>query len=133
MLAQRPSFRVIVTAGAVASLILFTFLLFLGRGPRDISSKYVLKTPYKPVKEKPTKECPSPAPVHNETWQFQTERDALNYGLSEEQCLSAFPKLFFEIDKSVAQRQQHITFAELESRTVEDNQARVIVHKGEVG
>ncbi|KAF2089478.1 hypothetical protein K490DRAFT_8484, partial [Saccharata proteae CBS 121410] len=33
------------------------------------------------------------------TWRFEVERDALNYGLSDEQCNIAFPRLFQELDR----------------------------------
>lgn len=61
------------------------------------------------------------------------DRDGSNHGLSEEQCRSAFPKLFFQIDKSIALRQDKpITFRELDSREVDDGMVRAIIDRGEV-
>ncbi|KAL1622161.1 hypothetical protein SLS54_005228 [Diplodia seriata] len=33
-------------------------------------------------------------------WQFDTQRDSLNYGLTDEQCDAAFPDLFLELDRA---------------------------------
>ncbi|KAB2580669.1 KDEL motif-containing protein 2 [Lasiodiplodia theobromae] len=33
-------------------------------------------------------------------WQFDPKRDALNYGLTDEQCNAAFPDLFMELDRA---------------------------------
>ncbi|KAL1969247.1 hypothetical protein VTN77DRAFT_501 [Rasamsonia byssochlamydoides] len=71
----------------------------------------------------------------NVTWEFLPTRDADNYGLSDAQCQLAFPKLFVEIDKSVALRtssNRPITWKELNSRKVGDGMVRVIVHRGEL-
>lgn len=38
------------------------------------------------------------------TWIFDAERDERNYGLSDEQCLLAFPDYYREIDRAVASR-----------------------------
>lgn len=52
-------------------------------------------------------------PVRN--WTFQADQDARNYALNEEQCLSAFPGLFDDIERSVQGRQGNpITFKELD-------------------
>ncbi|EPS29460.1 hypothetical protein PDE_04409 [Penicillium oxalicum 114-2] len=69
----------------------------------------------------------------NGTWQFVTRRDALNHGLSDAQCQSAFPKLFTEIDKSASLRSQTpITFNDLDSREVEDGMVRAMINNGQL-
>ena len=41
--------------------------------------------------------------VHqSQLWEFDHRRDANDYGLSESACISAFPRLYEEIDRSVA-------------------------------
>jgi hypothetical protein len=57
---------------------------------------------------------PLSSSVANQSWSFDTLRDANNYGLSSEQCDRAFPGLFDEIDRVVRQRRgKRITRAEL--------------------
>jgi hypothetical protein len=68
-------------------------------------------------------------------WEFVSTRDGDDYGLSEEQCNIAFPKLFFELEKSVKQREANgslITSKEVQSRKVEDGMVRGIIYDGEV-
>jgi hypothetical protein len=124
MFTQRPSFRYIIT-GAVVSLFALTFLI-LGTGtPRKLSSKYILKTPSRP--------CPASSFSRNQTWDFVVERDGNNHGLSEDQCRTAFPKLYNELDKSSALRaDRHFTYKEFDSRTVDDGMVRGIIDRGEV-
>ncbi|KAJ5081260.1 hypothetical protein N7456_013498 [Penicillium angulare] len=126
MLAQKPSFRFLAT-GAVGSLFILAFLLF-GIHQSDSSTLYTFKT----SQPRPPLHCPSVEPT-NGTWEFAVERDGLDYGLSEEQCHIAFPKLFIEIDKSVALRQNnHISYKELDSRNLEDSMVRAIIDQGEL-
>ncbi|KAK9789170.1 hypothetical protein SCARD494_09369 [Seiridium cardinale] len=40
--------------------------------------------------------------VLSQAWAFDSESDATNYGLSEEQCALAFPQLYFEVDRAVS-------------------------------
>ncbi|KUL89795.1 hypothetical protein ZTR_00463 [Talaromyces verruculosus] len=69
-------------------------------------------------------------------WQFNASRDANNYALNSEQCLAAFPKMFIEIDKSVAQRKETnnpITFKEIDSRKrLGQGMARAMIYKGDL-
>jgi hypothetical protein len=66
-------------------------------------------------------------------WQFEVTRDAENYGLDADQCESAFPKLYVEIDKSVALRKNNsITLEELDSRWVIPGIIRVMIYNGQV-
>jgi hypothetical protein len=62
----------------------------------------------------PTHIRPLSSSVVNQSWSFDTLRDANNYGHSSEQCDRAFPGLFDEIDRVVRQRREkHITKAKL--------------------
>ncbi|KAL4900691.1 hypothetical protein BDW74DRAFT_170657 [Aspergillus multicolor] len=103
---QSPTLRYI-GAGAVLSLILLTLLLFgqtpylgLERG----SAPYILKNP---IPEN-SPQCTDPETGasagggvgENSTWAFNVHRDGDNHGLLESQCLSAFPKLFAELEKT---------------------------------
>ena len=129
MFAQRPSFRFLAT-GAAASLFVLTFLLLSARQSGEFT-RYSLKT----VRPDITSQCPTAEPTSplNNTWEFLVQRDGQNYGLSEEQCRTAFPKLFLEIDKSALLRQEaRITYKELDSRNVEDGMVRGIIDQGEV-
>lgn len=50
-------------------------------------------------------------------WRFDYARDGKNYGLSEEQCNTAFPELYKEVDRAVAHRRgsgQNVTLEDLE-------------------
>lgn len=86
-----------------------------------------------PSKSSPTTKPSILSPPLTEEWKFDVNRDGDNYGLTDHQCDSAFPKLFVEIEKSVALRKDnHITFEELDSRPVTDGMVRAIVHDGEV-
>jgi hypothetical protein len=69
-------------------------------------------------------------------WQFVSARDADNYGLNEEQCNVAFPKLFVELEKSVQQRKENrsmIIAQDVRSRRIEDGMVRGLIYDGEVG
>ena len=49
-------------------------------------------------------------------WEFDAARDGDNYGLSDRQCASAFPKLYGDIDEMVSRRQSnHIAKADFDS------------------
>lgn len=66
-------------------------------------------------------------------WEFVASRDANNYGLSREQCGAAFPKLFAEIDKSVAARKgKNISFEDVDSRQMGSGEVRAMVYDGQV-
>lgn len=128
---QRPSFRFLAT-GALVSLTVLTFLFFASQS-RDSAAKYILKT-HRPDT---TSRCPLSSYTsprnETETWEFIAERDGGNHGLSAEQCRSAFPKLFVEIDKSAQLKQENrVSFKDLDSREVEDGMVRGIIDRGEV-
>ena len=82
------------------------------------------------LERRPPKPC-GPVPV-DESWEFQAWRDAENYGLSDEQCEAAFPKLFVEIDKAIGRRRTNITFEDLDSQKQLDGMVRGMVYNGEV-
>lgn len=66
-------------------------------------------------------------------WEFLVDRDGENYGLSEDQCRTAFPKLFYEVDKSAAAREnKKISWKEVDNTVIEDGMVRALVHQGEV-
>ena len=131
MLAQRPSFRFLAT-GAVISIIAFTFLLFSTHSTRDAASKYILKTAHPTSSQAPCVQEISTTPS-NASWEFVAERDALNHGLSDDQCRLAFPKLFVEIDKSASLKQEtRITYKDLDSREVENGMVRAVIDQGQV-
>lgn len=82
-------------------------------------------------------ERPPPVPYiqapDDASWEFQASRDADNYGLSDQQCKTAFPKLFGEIEKSVASRQlSNITAEDLDSQKWLNGMVRGMVYNGEV-
>nr|BAV69316.1 putative glycosyltransferase [Penicillium brasilianum] len=132
MLAQRPSFRFLAT-GAIVSIVAFTFLIFGTRSSRDAAARYILKTsrPESSSQIHCAQETYTTPP--NGSWEFVVERDALNHGLSDEQCQFAFPKLFGEIEKSVLLRQgTRITYRDLDSRDVEDGMVRAIIDRGQL-
>lgn len=127
-MAQRPSFRFLAT-GAVISLFFLTFLILGLHRVRD-SSRYFIKNSRPNPPKCPSHESSAPS---NGTWEFVVGRDGRNHGLSEEQCLIAFPKLYIEIDKSALLKQETpISFKELDSRDVEDGMVRGIIDQGEV-
>ncbi|KKA20139.1 DUF821 domain protein [Rasamsonia emersonii CBS 393.64] len=97
-----------------------------------------LSRPHPSPPDQDHRTCTPPAQPqtdNNDTWEFIASRDGDNYGLSDEQCQIAFPKLFVEIDKSVALRagaNKPITWKELNSRKVGDGLVRAIVDRGEL-
>jgi hypothetical protein len=46
----------------------------------------------------------SSTPAHHDAWEFNSSRDSRAYGLTVEQCGTAFPGLFVEIERAVAAR-----------------------------
>ncbi|KAL4754537.1 hypothetical protein BDW72DRAFT_129079 [Aspergillus terricola var. indicus] len=94
-------------AGAVLSLTLLTLLVFRRPsyfGP-DGSGPYILKNPVSTTKLHPG----SATQTNDETggndtqqsgWGFNVHRDGDKHGLSESECLSAFPKFFAELDRT---------------------------------
>ena len=129
MLTQTPSFRFLAT-GAIISLFVLTFLFFAHQS-RDSTSHYILKAP-RP--DQSISECLTSTPQNgSDFWEFKVERDGQNHGLSDEQCQSAFPKLFVEIIKSAdLRREARLSYKDLDSREVENGMVRAIIDRGEV-
>ncbi|KAL4920806.1 DUF821 domain protein [Aspergillus aurantiobrunneus] len=132
-------------AGAVLSLVLLTFLIF-GRGSpylgfdRGVGSGYVLKDPGGRVSPGEVEQCAEvevEAQRNSKQWEFDVRRDGDNHGLSEGQCLSAFPKLFGEVDRAADVRQGArggITFKEVDAvaKGEGDGLVRGVVKGGEL-
>jgi hypothetical protein len=126
----------IVLTAVILILIVFTLTSigplsstpFHGSVPNSRPPEHTNPTP--PVSNLPPTEKVSP-PASK--WEFQVERDGDGYGLTDEQCSSAFPKLYVEIDKAVARRKdKHITKEELDSRKWLNGMVRGMVYNGEV-
>lgn len=127
-----PFTRVLVVGATVSTSIFAIFTYGIQRSSE--SSKYVVKTcagyPNIPCWAHVTGNATS----NVADWQFVTERDADNHGLSEEQCLVAFPKLFKEIDKTATLRAERlVTYKEVNSRKNDQGVVRGLVDHGEVG
>ncbi|KAJ9191934.1 CAZyme family GT90 [Paecilomyces variotii] len=125
-----------VTVGSILFLLVVAFLVFHSRNADDVVN-YVLKRPASECVQQQHIDPPSSPLSSPETndgkWEFVPARDAEDYGLSREQCRIAFPKLFVEIEKSVAARKDKpITAKELNSKKVGEGMVRVIVHQGEL-
>ncbi|PWY89134.1 hypothetical protein BO70DRAFT_377563 [Aspergillus heteromorphus CBS 117.55] len=125
---QIPSSLRFLAVGAALSLLLTTFLVFYAHSSSNDVAKYALKT----ASQNP--DClSSSSNTTDSDWEFISSRDADNLGLSETQCRRAFPKLFYELDKSVASRKDKpITLKELESSPVEDGMVRGVIDRGEL-
>lgn len=127
----------LVTIGSIFFLVVVvSFFLFRSRDTDDVVN-YVLKRPVSQCVQQQNIEPLPPPPSSTKTkdgaWEFMVGRDAENYGLSQGQCRIAFPKLFAEIEKSVAARKgKPITAKELSQKKVGEGMVRVIVHRGEV-
>ncbi|KAL3497103.1 glycosyl transferase family 90-domain-containing protein [Aspergillus germanicus] len=113
-------------AGAALSLLLLTFLVF-GHSTYFSShagNGYILKSN---LDSTSTTHCDSHGAGNGTAtgWEFNVHRDGNNHGLSHEQCLSAFPKLFGDLNRVAGSRidsGKAISFDEVEklSRSGED-------------
>jgi protein glucosyltransferase len=73
--------------------------------------------------------------LHNSSlgsWKFEYPRDALNYGLSSQQCNAAFPGFYGDIESAVASRRGNPV--RLEELEIKDDQClvRVLIYDSEV-
>lgn len=120
----------------LATAILLSLLVSLYLVYSTDTARKILNKPlsHQPKPSLPT--ClPSEAPAGSPgaEWEFKVERDGDNYGLTDEQCQAAFPKLFIEIENSVKARKGNpISFKEFDSRTFEKGMVRGIIFEGEV-
>lgn len=111
----------------IAACIIGLLILFSISAYPQIREKTL--HPFTPPEIAPPVEPHPPRPSasdHNKTepnvpaleeWAFDHTRDARNYGLNEEQCLSAFPLLYKEIDRAVTYRRKighNISLTDLE-------------------
>lgn len=63
------------------------------------------------------------------SWTYEYERDRNNHGLSTEQCDSAFPELYNEIDRAVEHwKDRKITPASIELPRGNDGGVRILIH-----
>lgn len=65
-------------------------------------------------------------------WRYEFPRDALNYGLSSQQCDAAFPGFYGDIESAVTSRKENLI--RLEELEIKDDQcmARVLIYDSEV-
>lgn len=137
--------RILVPLGCALALLLSACLLAIRFEKQNYAlqlqlfrpSRYFEKECYAPGESATDRLQHGTTGVSDGEWQFNSSRDANNYALNSEQCLAAFPKMFIEIDKSVAQRKEAnnpITFKEIDSRKhLGQGMARAMIYQGEVG
>ncbi|KAI9812168.1 MAG: hypothetical protein M1827_004834 [Pycnora praestabilis] len=125
------SLRIRIIAGVVVIfLISITYLTPLSN---NISRPFTHVGQPPPKKCPPTPNCPPPSVIAPEDWEFNVDRDGDDYGLTDEQCQAAFPKLFGEIEASVARRKENpITFEELNLREMGNSLVRGMVYEGDL-
>ena len=78
---------------------------------------------------------PKPYAPSQKEWAFDYKRDARNYGLSEEQCSSAFPHLYEEIDRAADYRRnigKNISLLEVEVGWRGDGIVRAMVRDNQL-
>ncbi|KAL1998383.1 hypothetical protein VTN02DRAFT_6297 [Thermoascus thermophilus] len=126
--AQRRT-RSLALLGALLSFVFVTFLVFGSRDRGDVVRLVLTSPGPRPPSWSSWKNQSQSA----SSWEFLVERDGDDYGLSDEQCRIAFPKLFVEIEKSAARRKDKpITLKELNSRKSQEATVRGIVDRGEL-
>ena len=106
-----PLFLIGVTASWLHPEYLRPFSLSSFR-PSSVASHNSDAPAQEPVPEASVQLPPSeaiatspPAAKPTEQWSFDTQRDERNYGLSDQQCLLAFPDFYQEIDRAVSSRE----------------------------
>lgn len=90
--------------GAIGALLIIV-LFSAADGPSFVQEQYHRYNKEKP-KGPPVSHSQSHAWQTQREWRYNYPRDTRNYGLSEEQCSSAFPELYKEIDRAVAWRKK---------------------------
>lgn len=137
--------RILIPLGCAVALLLSACLLAVQFENQSYAlqlqlfrpSRYFEKECYAPGESATERLQHGTTGISGGEWQFNSSRDANNYALNSEQCLAAFPKMFIEIDKSVAQRKEAnnpITFKEIDSRKhLGQGMARAMIYQGEVG
>ncbi|KAK5708089.1 hypothetical protein LTR97_000629 [Elasticomyces elasticus] len=129
--------RTIALYGTLAALITAALVLFTTQGgPAFATHTYDrLKHP------KPKPDRAGPSISHSQShfspakqWEYSYKRDRRNYGLSEEQCSAAFPKLYKEVDRAVAYRKKggNVTSEELDPSWRGDGIVRAMIHDNQL-
>ncbi|EEH21524.1 hypothetical protein PABG_03740 [Paracoccidioides brasiliensis Pb03] len=132
-------------SGRYVTLAAFSVVIILGVLYAFVSRIYTCRLLYLPTSQSQIPRCrPAEPPVTNNSdsdsarvgdipWQFVTQRDGDNYGLSRAQCQKAFPKLYVEIEKAVvARRGRNITLDELNSEPLKHSMVRAMIYQGEL-
>lgn len=72
--------------------------------------------------------------LENEKWVFNKTRDAKAYGLTEAQCVSAFPGLYAEIDRAAGYRKNigNVKKEELDISWKDDGAVRALIFEQQV-
>lgn len=124
--------RFLLWVGALSGIACFLLIaLYSSKGPpRGHRGPHIHRLPT-PLERPPRVPCIQ-AP-DDEKWEFEAWRDAENYGLSDQQCKAAFPKLFGQIENSVASRRiSKITQEDLDSQKWLNGMVRGMVYNGEL-
>ncbi|KAL9637137.1 MAG: hypothetical protein Q9164_002390 [Protoblastenia rupestris] len=67
------------------------------------------------------------------TWRFDVKKDGTNYGLSELQCSTAFPKLYADIDSMVESfKIKSITKEQIDSQSLQGPKFKAMIYDGEL-
>ena len=88
-----------------------------------------------PTQPKGHPESHAYTPPAQEQWTFNYKKDARNYGLSEEQCLTAFPQLYKEIDRAASHRRKigkNITLSNVSEGWWGDGIVRVMIRDNQL-
>ena len=71
------------------------------------------------------------SPISFRSWKYHPERDAANYGLSDEQCDAAFPRLFDPINQVIKQIGRPIELSDTMG-DIHWGEARAMIYDNEV-
>ncbi|KAJ5086989.1 Lipopolysaccharide-modifying protein [Penicillium alfredii] len=144
-----PSLRILVRVVPAALIVIVLFFLFASQKPREIIAISGRPPPVVPPPPRPsdalnasnatntqnTQNTQKPQNTQNTkpTWQWSPEHDADNFGLSEEQCLIAFPKQYADLDKSVSLwAERRIKPEDLDARPVHTSLIRAMIYEGQL-
>ena len=120
-----------VAAAILLSVTISLYLVYSTDTGRKLTNRPLS---HQPKPSLPTCLQPEVPPESTDAgWEFKVERDGDNYGLTDEQCQAAFPKLFVELEKSVQARKDNpISYKEFTSRDIEKGMVRGLIFEGEV-
>ncbi|TKA67354.1 hypothetical protein B0A55_09686 [Friedmanniomyces simplex] len=131
--------RTIALYGTIAAIITAALVLFSTQGGPAFASHTYRRLQHPNAPPRPGRAGASIAhsqsyisPKH--PWEFSYKRDRRNYGLSEEQCSVAFPKLYKEVDRAVAYRKKrgNVTLEELDVGWRGDGIVRALIHDNQL-